>query len=67
MSQYAKTPIGQAVIAGVNEAVFEIVGQVGARPAEGSTTTPPPDRDVTGLRRPVRTARTRPTMAGDYG
>ena len=36
MSQYAETPIGQAVIAGVNEAVFEIVKQVGARPAEGS-------------------------------
>lgn len=36
MSNYAKTPIGQAVIAGVNEAVYELVKQVGARPAEGS-------------------------------
>ena len=36
MSQYAKTPIGQAVIAGINQAVFELIKQVGARPAEGS-------------------------------
>jgi curli biogenesis system outer membrane secretion channel CsgG len=36
MSQYSKTPVGQAVIAGVNQAVFELVKQVGAKPAEGS-------------------------------
>jgi len=36
MSQYAKTPIGQAVIAGINQAVFELIKQVGAKPAEGS-------------------------------
>ena len=36
MSSYSKTPIGQAVIAGINEAVYELVKQVGARPAEGS-------------------------------
>ena len=36
MSQYAKTPIGQAVIAGINQAVFELIKEVGARPAEGS-------------------------------
>lgn len=36
MSSYAKTPIGQAVIAGINEGVFELIKQVGARPAEGS-------------------------------
>lgn len=36
MSGYAKTPIGQAVIAGINEGVFELVKQVGSRPAEGS-------------------------------
>ena len=35
-SKYAKTPIGQAVIAGINEGVFELIKQVGARPAEGS-------------------------------
>jgi len=36
MSEYSKTPVGQAVIAGVNQAVFELVKQVGAKPAEGS-------------------------------
>lgn len=36
MSSYSKTPIGQAVIAGVNEGVFELVKQVGAKAAEGS-------------------------------
>lgn len=32
----SKTPIGQAVIAGVNKGVFDLVRIVGARPAEGS-------------------------------
>ncbi|MGI9238470.1 MAG: CsgG/HfaB family protein [Woeseiaceae bacterium] len=36
MSEYAKTPIGQAVIAGINQGVFELIKQVGAKPAEGS-------------------------------
>ncbi len=36
MSSYSKTPIGQAVIAGINQGVFELIKQVGARPAEGS-------------------------------
>lgn len=36
MSQYSKTPVGQAVIAGINQAVFELIKQVGAKPAEGS-------------------------------
>lgn len=36
LSSYAKTPVGQAVIAGVNQAVFELIKQVGAKPAEGS-------------------------------
>lgn len=36
MSSYSKTPIGQAVIAGINQAVFELIKQVGAKPAEGS-------------------------------
>ena len=36
MSSYSKTPIGQAVIAGINEGVFELVKQVGAKSAEGS-------------------------------
>lgn len=36
LSSYAKTPIGQAVIAGINEGVFELIKEVGAKPAEGS-------------------------------
>lgn len=36
MSNYSKTPIGQAVIAGVNEGVFELIKQVGSKAAEGS-------------------------------
>ena len=36
MSNYSKTPVGQAVIAGVNQAVFELIKQVGSKPAEGS-------------------------------
>ena len=36
MSQYSKTPIGQAVIAGVNQAVFELIKQIGSKSAEGS-------------------------------
>lgn len=33
---YSRTPIGQAVIASINEAVFELAKQVGAQPATGS-------------------------------
>ncbi len=36
MSSFSKTPIGQAVIAGINEGVFELIKQVGAQPAQGS-------------------------------
>ena len=36
MSNYARTPIGQAVIAGINKGVYELVKQIGAAPAEGS-------------------------------
>ncbi|MGB5447543.1 MAG: CsgG/HfaB family protein [Woeseiaceae bacterium] len=36
MSEYSKTPVGQAVIAGVNQAVFELIKEVGAKPPEGS-------------------------------
>ena len=36
LNSYSKTPVGQAVIAGVNQAVFELIKQVGAKPAEGS-------------------------------
>jgi len=36
MNSYSKTPVGQAVIAGINQGVFELVRQIGARPPEGS-------------------------------
>lgn len=33
---YSRTPIGQAVMASINEAVFELAKQIGAKPATGS-------------------------------
>jgi curli biogenesis system outer membrane secretion channel CsgG len=36
MSSFSKTPIGQAVIAAVNEGVFELIKQVGSQSATGS-------------------------------
>ena len=36
MDNFSKTPIGQAVIAGVNEAVFSLIKQVGSQAASGS-------------------------------
>lgn len=33
---YSRTPIGQAVLASINEAVFELAKQVGSKPATGS-------------------------------
>lgn len=36
ISSYARTPIGQAVIAGINKGVYDLIKEVGARPAEGS-------------------------------
>lgn len=36
ISNYAKTPIGQAVIAGINKGVYDVVKEIGARPAEGT-------------------------------
>ncbi len=36
LSNYAKTPIGQAVIASCNEGVFDLIKQIGTKPAEGS-------------------------------
>ena len=35
-SSYAKTPIGQAVIAGTNKGLYELVKQIGAEPTTGS-------------------------------
>ena len=36
MNSYSKTPIGQAVIAAINIGVYELVKQIGAKPATGS-------------------------------
>ena len=36
MSNYSKTPIGQAVIAGINKGVYDLIKEIGTRPAEGS-------------------------------
>ncbi len=36
MDDYSKTPIGQAVIAGVNKGVFDLVKQIGTQAASGS-------------------------------
>ncbi len=36
LGKYSKTPIGQAVIAGVNKGVFDLVLVIGAKPAQGS-------------------------------
>ena len=35
-SNYAKTPIGQAVIAGVNKGIYDLIKEIGAAPASGS-------------------------------
>ena len=34
-SKYSKTPIGQAVIAGINKGVYELIKQIGSLPASG--------------------------------
>ncbi|MFT5260889.1 MAG: curli biogenesis system outer membrane secretion channel CsgG [Saprospiraceae bacterium] len=36
VSNYSKTPIGQAVIAAANKSVFELIKQIGAKSASGS-------------------------------
>jgi hypothetical protein len=33
---YSRTPIGQAVLASINEAVYELAKQIGSQPATGS-------------------------------
>ncbi len=35
-SSYSRTPIGQAVIAGINQGVFDLIKQIGSKSAEGS-------------------------------
>jgi hypothetical protein len=42
LSNFSKIPIGQATIAGINEAVYELVKQVGAKATEGSIVTATP-------------------------
>ncbi len=49
LSNFSKIPIGQATIAGVNEAVYELVKQVGAQPTEGSVVTASPAQIVINL------------------
>lgn len=49
LSNYSKTPVGQAVIAGVNQAVFELIKEVGARPPEGSVVKAEPSQIYTNL------------------
>lgn len=44
LESYAKTPIGQAVIAGINEGVFELVKEIGAKPPEGSIVKADPNQ-----------------------
>lgn len=36
MSKYSQTPIGQAVTAAINEGVYDLIAQIGARPASGA-------------------------------
>ncbi len=42
--QFAKTPIGQAVIAGINKGVFRLVREIGSEPAAGSVVKVEGDR-----------------------
>lgn len=44
MSNYSKTPIGQAVIAGINEGVYELAREIGVKPARGSVVKVDGDR-----------------------
>ena len=36
LGNFSKTPIGQAVIAGINKGIYELIKQIGAAPASGS-------------------------------
>lgn len=49
MSSYSKTPVGQAVIAGINQAVFELIKEVGVKPPEGSIVKADPTQIYTNL------------------
>lgn len=41
---YSKTPIGQAVIAGINEGIYDLIKQIGARAAEGTIIKSDPNK-----------------------
>ena len=49
LSDFSKIPVGQATIAGVNKGVYELIKQVGTRPAEGSVVTVNGDQIVVNL------------------
>ena len=36
MSDYSRTPVGQAVIAAIHKGIYELIGEIGAQPASGS-------------------------------
>ena len=48
-SNYSKTPIGQAVIAGINQGVFDLIKEIGAKRAEGSIVKADPGQIYTNL------------------
>lgn len=52
-SSYARTPIGQAVIAGLNKGVYKLAKQVGTEPASGSVVRAEGDRVWVNLGRGV--------------
>ena len=49
LSSFSKTPIGLAVIAGINKGVYELVKQIGTLPASGSVVSANGDRIVINL------------------
>ena len=48
-SGFSRTPVGQAVIAGINKGVYELVKEIGAQPASGSVVRVDGDRIWTNL------------------
>ena len=55
-SGFAKTPIGQAVIAGINKGVYELIKEIGTPPASGSVIRAEGGRIWTNLGRAVVSA-----------
>ena len=48
-SNYSRTPIGQAVIAGINQGVFDLIKQIGSKTAQGSVVKADPNQIFTNL------------------